>query len=98
MHVGRGALVTALVLSVVACGSQEPSSEPTAAEAPAATSGQESSEPAQGGGMAVEGTLGTIPERRIEETMQQKLPAFQRCFVDGMSEVEFLGGYIKFYF
>jgi hypothetical protein len=48
--------------------------------------------------MAVEGILGTIPQRKIEATMQGKLPALQRCFFEGMGEVEFLAGHIKFYF
>jgi hypothetical protein len=49
-------------------------------------------------GMTVEGILGTIPQRKIEETLQAKLPQFQRCFFDGMSEVEQIGGHMKFYF
>ena len=48
--------------------------------------------------MQVEGILGTIPQRKIEDTMQSKLPALQRCFFEGMGEVEYLAGHIKFYF
>jgi hypothetical protein len=78
-----------------ACGGGEP--EPASAE-PAATSGSEASFAPPQGGMQVEGILGTIPQRKIEETMQSKLPALQRCFFEGMGEVEFLAGHIKFYF
>lgn len=53
---------------------------------------------ARPGGMQVEGILGTIPERKIEATLQAKLPEFQRCFFEGASEVEMLAGYMKFYF
>ncbi|HKU38172.1 MAG TPA: AgmX/PglI C-terminal domain-containing protein, partial [Polyangiales bacterium] len=49
-------------------------------------------------GMQVEGILGTIPQRKIEETMQGKLPQLQRCFFEGMGQVEYLSGFIKFYF
>jgi hypothetical protein len=48
--------------------------------------------------MHVEGLMGTIPQRRIEELLHAKQPAFQRCFFDGMNEVEMLGGHMKFYF
>ena len=54
--------------------------------------------PERGPGMQVEGILGTIPQRKIEETLKAKLPAFQRCFFDGMAEVEQLAGHMKFYF
>lgn len=49
-------------------------------------------------GMQVEGILGTIPPRKIEATLQAKLPEFQRCFFEGASQVEMLAGYMKFYF
>ena len=48
--------------------------------------------------MQVEGILGTIPQRRIEETLGAKQPAFQRCFFEGLGDVDMLGGHIKFYF
>ncbi|HKU44864.1 MAG TPA: hypothetical protein VJR89_42185, partial [Polyangiales bacterium] len=72
-----------LLLAVIlaACGGgNEPSSEPsTAAEA---SSGAEAAPEQPRRGMQVEGILGTIPERKIEETMQAKLPALQRCFFE----------------
>jgi hypothetical protein len=78
-----------------ACGGAP---EPEPAPEPAATSGSEATIGPPRGGMQVEGILGTIPQRKIEDTMQSKLPALQRCFFDGMGEVEFLAGHIKFYF
>lgn len=78
-----------------ACGGGEPEPE---APPPAATSGGEAPVAPAKGGMQVEGILGTIPQRKIEETMQGKLPQLQRCFFEGMGEVEFLAGHIKFYF
>ena len=80
---------------LVACGGGEPAPEPSE---PAASSGSEVAPSRSGGGMQVEGIRGTIPQRKIEETMQAKLPALQRCFFEGMGEVEFLAGHIKFYF
>ena len=80
---------------LTACGGSEPAPEP---EQPAATSGSEQAPAAPRSGMQVEGILGTIPQRKIEETMRGKLPALQRCFFNGMGEVEFLAGHIKFYF
>ncbi|MEY4579889.1 MAG: hypothetical protein RL701_4592 [Pseudomonadota bacterium] len=48
--------------------------------------------------MQVEGILGTIPQRRIEEALQAVLPDFQRCFLQGLAEVDVLGGALRFYF
>jgi hypothetical protein len=83
------------LLVLVACGGSEAPPAPPPEPAPA--SGGESLAPARSG-MQVEGLLGTIPQRKIEETMQAKLPTLQRCFFDGTGEVEYLAGHIKFYF
>jgi hypothetical protein len=48
--------------------------------------------------MQVEGILGTIPQRKIEATMQAKQSQLQRCFFEGMAELEYLAGHMKFYF
>jgi hypothetical protein len=48
--------------------------------------------------MKVEGILGTIPQLRIEEVLEAKLPEFQRCFFEGTSQIASLGGHMKFYF
>jgi hypothetical protein len=48
--------------------------------------------------MQVTGLYGTIPERKIEQTLEPKLPRFQRCFMQGAERVEFIGGRIEFYF
>jgi hypothetical protein len=88
------ALASAL-FGLLGCGAGEaPRVEPPV---PAASGGGEALA-APRAGMQVEGLMGTIPQRRIEETLQAKQAAFQRCFFEGMSEVEVLGGHIKFYF
>jgi hypothetical protein len=82
-------------LAAVGCGGgAEP---PTATAPPAATSGGEVA-PAHTSGMQVSGLLGTIPQRKIEERLQAKLPIFQRCFFSGSQDVEMLAGHFKFYF
>ena len=48
--------------------------------------------------MQVEGTLGTIPARKIDSAMQAKLRKLSRCFMVGMDEVEFVGGSITLSF
>lgn len=84
-----------LVLVVLAaCASERSTPEPPPPAA--ATAGAE--QPAKRGGMQVEGILGTIPQRKIEGTLQAKMKAFQRCFFDGSADVEMIGGHIKFYF
>ncbi|MET0389899.1 MAG: AgmX/PglI C-terminal domain-containing protein [Polyangiales bacterium] len=93
--VGQSGLVGVLSAAAFAgCGGEPAESTPPPA---AVSSGAEAfSAPRQG--MQVEGLLGTIPSRRIEETLQAKLPVFQRCFADGSRDVEKLGGHLKFYF
>jgi hypothetical protein len=76
------------------CGSEPVASAPP----PSAASVGMEKPPQRGPGMQVEGILGTIPPRKIEETLQAKLPIFQRCFFDGTGEVEMLAGHMKFYF
>ena len=86
-----------LMLWSLGCGGAEPPVTAATASQPAASSGNEQAV-APHAGMQVEGLMGTIPQRRIEETLHAKQPAFQRCFFEGMNEVEVLGGHIKFYF
>lgn len=88
------AVVTACLATVTACSSAEPAPAHTE---PAQDSGGEAIR-APSGGVQVEGLLGTIPQRKIEETLQAKLPTFQRCMFDGTGEIEFLAGHFKFYF
>lgn len=92
----RKLALVALLIAAVGCGGAEPEPQVEQVDS-AATSGSET--PAQEDrGMQVEGILGKIPESRIEDAMTSKLPAFQRCFFDGMAEVELLAGHFKFYF
>lgn len=80
---------------VAACGDSQPqAATPTSAS----TTGAELSFRKRGEGMKVEGILGTIPQQRIEEVLEAKLPEFQRCFFEGTNEIASLGGHMKFYF
>jgi hypothetical protein len=85
----------AVVAALAACGGAEP--EPARPAPTPDTGGETTTRPASGG-MQVEGLLGTIPQRKIEETMQAKLPTLQRCMFDGSGDIEFLAGHFKFYF
>jgi hypothetical protein len=87
------ASVLALTGFAAACGSSEPA-EPE--RAPVATSSGAEHEPRQA--MAVSGLMGTIPERKIQSTLEPKLPAFARCFAQGAAEVAAIGGRMEFYF
>ena len=48
--------------------------------------------------MEVEGLYGTIPTRKIEQTLEPKLPRFARCFAEGAARVEIIAGRVEFYF
>ncbi|HEX7479709.1 MAG TPA: AgmX/PglI C-terminal domain-containing protein [Polyangiales bacterium] len=98
MREALGRVVRLLLLcgfGLAACGGKPV--QPAAAPAAQPSAGDDDGAAAERH-MQVEGTLGTIPTRRIEETMQAKLPALQRCFYEGTGEVEFLAGHMKFYF
>jgi hypothetical protein len=90
-------LVAALLPATGACGGGdvEPATEP---EAPPPTTGAEEAPPEASMAVSGEGFMGTIPERLIHETLEPKMPKFQRCFFDGAGEVELLGGHMGFYF
>jgi hypothetical protein len=89
----RAALVLS-ILAAIGCSSEPPPSPPAAAK----TSGAELNWTPRQDGMKVEGILGTIPQRKIEEILHDQLPAFQRCFFEGAGEVPELAGHMKFYF
>lgn len=92
----RPVLLTYVCVSLAACGG---SAQVTPGPAtPSAASTPQEAEAEAKPGMQVEGLMGTIPQRRIEETLRAKQPAFQRCFFDGLGEVDVLGGHMKFYF
>jgi hypothetical protein len=90
--VNRPAPILALTL-LVACGGEP---EPVAEPAPEPSSGDEAVQ--RSDGVGVTGLMGTIPASKIQAVLEPKLPTFQRCFMQGMEQVEFLGGHIKFYF
>ena len=48
--------------------------------------------------MQVEGLMGTIPERKIQATLEPKLPSFARCFARGAADVEPIAGRMERYF
>jgi hypothetical protein len=77
------------------CGGADPATEaePTAV---AATSGGEQPRRARPD-VEVSGTLGTIPQRAIDERFEMKQQAFLRCFFDGSENLEVLGGRIELY-
>jgi hypothetical protein len=88
-----------VVLGGLSCAGACGEAQPEAAAPPATrTTGAEESFRKRGEGMQVEGILGTIPQRRIEEVLEAKLPEFQRCFFEGTSQIAALGGHMKFYF
>lgn len=92
----RGVALFAAVAALPAGCASAPTAEkpkPTAS-----TGGEWAWKPRKGEGMKVEGILGTIPQLRIEEVLEAKLPEFQRCFFEGTDEVKALAGHIKFYF
>ena len=78
---------------LLSCGGSEPAPE-AEPEAPA-TSGAEMTAPAK---MQVSGLMGTIPERKIQSTLEPKLPSFARCFARGAAEVEPIAGRMELYF
>jgi hypothetical protein len=100
----RGAWSGVFVLAVLgelaalaACaGGGEPAPESPPAESSASSSGGELAE-APRPSLQVQGLLGTIPARKIEDLMASKLPAFQRCFFEGAGAVEFIGGEFRYY-
>jgi hypothetical protein len=77
----------------MSCGSSEP--EPESVGQPRATTGAETA-PRQK--MQVEGLMGTIPERKIQATLEPKLPSFARCFARGAADVEPIAGRMELYF
>jgi hypothetical protein len=86
-------VASSAVLLLLACGGEP---EPVAEPQPEPSSGDEAVE--ANDGVGVTGLMGTIPASRIQLVLEAKLPTFQRCFMNGMEQVEFLGGHIKFYF
>lgn len=88
----RCAFALASILGGEGCGDDPPPPEPPP---PAATSGAEREERPR---MEVTGLMGTIPERKIQGTLEPKLPAFARCFAQGAAEVEPISGRMEFYF
>lgn len=92
-HPLRCALVCSLLALSSACGSSEP--EPLDQPAPASSAGAEFH---PGPRMEVQGLMGTIPQRKIQATLEPKLPSFARCFARGAVEVEPIAGRMELYF
>jgi hypothetical protein len=86
------AVACSAIAVLIGCGAAQ---EPEPVEAPR-TTGFEA--PPSGSQMEVAGLYGTIPERKIEQTLEPKLPRFQRCFADATPRVEFIAGRAEFYF
>lgn len=96
MRLVREWLLLVATLAGAACGGSAAEPAPLAPE-PAQTTGFEAP-PASTMQVSGEGFMGTIPERLIQETLEPKMPKFQRCFFEGAGEVELLGGHMGFYF
>ncbi len=91
---GHGALLAALLgVALASCGS-EPPPEPVR---PGADSSGAEAGPAPAR-MQVSGLMGTIPERKIQATLEPRLPRFQHCFAQGAQQVELISGRMQFYF
>jgi hypothetical protein len=91
----RARTYVAVLLSAIGCGDAAPPEQPQTASS---AGGEPAGFQRRGEGMKVEGILGTIPQLRIEEVLEGKLPEFQRCFFEGSSQIASLGGHMKFYF
>ena len=87
--------VLSLTVLVAACGgearqAQEPQQQ--------ASEGVEFVPPRDTMEVSGEGFMGTIPQQKIQDTLEPKMPTFQRCFFQGAEVVSFIGGHIKLYF
>jgi hypothetical protein len=89
------ALTLAALCALPACGGSEAEAPPGEA---AATSGAEAPEAEPDDGMQIEGTLGTISQRAIEDGLQRNLPRIARCFSDRYGAIDVLGGHLDMAF
>ena len=90
------ALAVLSSLAVGACGG--PDTGDSSGGRSATTSGAETTEGEPDDGMQIEGTLGTISQRAIEDGIQRNLPRISRCFSDRYDQVEVLGGHMEMAF
>lgn len=96
----REAMRCALVLMVglLACGEPQPGRVPVAEPRVSKAQGAERLPKPAGESMRVTGLVGTVSPADVQRAMERKLGRFQRCFFDGMREVEFLSGAVDFAF
>ncbi|HEX9294909.1 MAG TPA: hypothetical protein VF881_03720 [Polyangiaceae bacterium] len=75
------------------CGGSEPTPAAPAptAEAPAQTAHR----PKQR--LALSGQLGSLDQRKVDETFARLMPRFGDCLSQGSSRVEFISGHVKFF-
>lgn len=92
----RFVTVLSALLALPACGGPEEAGDASGGR-DSASSGSESTEPPDDG-MQIEGTLGTISQRAIEDGIQRNLPRISRCFSDRYDEVDVLGGHMEMAF
>jgi len=83
-----------LVAFCHACGG----SDPVVEESPDFEAASGSEIRGRNQGVQIQGTLGTIPARKIDSRMQAKLRKLSRCFMVGMEDVEFVGGSVTLSF
>jgi hypothetical protein len=89
------AALAALAASTLACGGEERQVEEPQ---PQSSEGVEWVPPRDSMQVSGEGFMGTIPEHKINGTLEPKMSTFQRCFFEGAEVVAFIGGHIKLYF
>ncbi len=83
-----------LAIAVAACGGSEP-----APSAPSSSSDvpkvAERPKPRQK--LSMSGQLGSLDERKVDETFNRLMPKFGACLAQGASRVEFIGGHVRFF-
>ncbi|MFW6050097.1 MAG: AgmX/PglI C-terminal domain-containing protein [Myxococcota bacterium] len=88
-----GAAVVTAAMVVVGCGG---SSEPTPLETVSTSGGEEAT--AADDGLRTSGTLGTLPQFAVENTLQARQRKFLRCFTEAWRRNELVGGEVRFVF
>jgi hypothetical protein len=87
------ALVGALVVvsSTFGCGGGGPGDTASADQAEPETQAAEP-DSSGGGGMAVEGVLGSIPEHRVEQVMARNMERLEECYGDALDSIDVIEG------
>jgi hypothetical protein len=81
-------------MTLVACGSSEPASEPEVAE----SSGHEAAREESPDELAVSGLKGTLSQDEVQNALEPRMPKFARCVQKRAGAVEWLAGSIELSF